>query len=46
MTNEPAVMSQVLQRPLALSAVRTEGEHESEGDAALATYLWLLSKPV
>ena len=43
MTNEPAVISEVLQRALALSAVRAEGECESEGDAALATYLWLLS---
>jgi len=43
MTNEPAVISEVLQRALALSAVRAEGERESEGDAALATYLWLLS---
>ena len=43
MTNEPAVISEVLQRALAISAVRAEGERESEGDAALATYLWLLS---
>jgi len=43
MTNEPAVISEVLQRALALSAVRAEDERESEGDAALATYLWLLS---
>ena len=43
MSNEPAVISEVLQRALALSAVRAEAERESEGDAALATYLWLLS---
>jgi len=34
----------VLQRVLALSALPAEGEFESEGDAALATYLWLLSQ--
>lgn len=43
MTHEPAVISEVLQRALALSAVRAESERESEGDAAPATYLWLLS---
>jgi hypothetical protein len=43
MTNEPAVIAEVLQRALALSTVRAEGDCESEGDAALATYLWLLS---
>lgn len=43
MTHEPAVISEVLQRALALAAVRAEGERESAGDAALATYLWLLS---
>jgi hypothetical protein len=43
MTQEPAVVAEVLQRALALSAVRTEGEHESKADAALATYQWLLS---
>jgi hypothetical protein len=43
MTNAPAVIDAVLQRALALAAARAEGERESEGDAALATYLWLLS---
>ena len=38
-----ALPPEVLQRALALSAVRAEGEGESEGDATLATYLWLLS---
>jgi hypothetical protein len=42
LTNEPAVISQVFQRALAISAVRAEDEHESEGDSALAAYLWLL----
>jgi hypothetical protein len=40
---EPAVMSGVFQRAQALSDVGAQDEHESEGDAALATYLWLLS---
>jgi hypothetical protein len=44
MTDEPAVLTEVGQRALALAAGRAEGECESEGDAALATYLWLLSK--
>jgi len=43
MAKEPEVIAEVLQRARALSAVRAEGELESEGDAALATYLWLLS---
>jgi hypothetical protein len=43
MTNEPAVISEVLQRALASSAVRAEGEREAEADAALATYLWPVS---
>jgi hypothetical protein len=43
MTSESAVIAEVLQRALALAAVRADGEHESEGDAALATYLWLLN---
>jgi hypothetical protein len=43
MTNEPAVIFEVLQRAQALAAVRAEGDRQSEGDAALATYLWLLS---
>src|SRR5262249_2835511 len=43
MTSEPAVLAEVLQRALALAAVRAGGEHETEGDAALATYLWLLN---
>lgn len=43
LTQEPAVLAEVLQRALALAAARAEGERESEGDAALATYLWLLS---
>src|ERR1043165_992305 len=36
MTSEPTVVAEVLQRA-------AEDERESEGDAALATYLWLLS---
>ena len=43
MTNEAAVISEVFQRALALSGDRAEVERVSEGDAALATYLWLLS---
>jgi hypothetical protein len=44
MTNEPALIAAVEQRALALAADRAGGECESEGDAVLATYLWLLSK--
>lgn len=44
MANEPAVLAEVGQRALALAAARAEGECEVEEDAALATYLWLLSK--
>jgi hypothetical protein len=43
MAQEPAVISEVWQRALALAAAPCEGEEESEGDAALATYLWPLS---
>jgi hypothetical protein len=43
-TNEPAVISEVLQRALALSAVRAEGGRESEREAARSTYLWRLSR--
>ena len=43
MAQEPAVVTEVWQRALALAAVPSEVEEESEGDAALATYLWLLS---
>ncbi len=43
MTSEPPIISEVLQRARALSDVGAEGEHESEADAALATYLWLLN---
>ena len=42
MANEPTIISEVLQRALALSAIPAEDTCESEGDAALATYLWLL----
>ena len=42
MTNEPAVISDIFQRALAIAAVPAEDECESEGDSALATYLWLL----
>ncbi len=41
--NDPAVVSQVSQRALGLLAMPADGNHEHEGDAALATYLWLLS---
>jgi hypothetical protein len=43
MAHEPAVITEVWQRALALAAVPADVEEESEGDAALATYLWLLS---
>jgi hypothetical protein len=43
MAHEPAVTSEVLQRALALSAIRAEREFDSAGAAALATDLWLLS---
>jgi hypothetical protein len=42
--DDPAVASEVLQRALALAASPVEGEVESEADAALATYWWLLSQ--
>jgi hypothetical protein len=42
-TNDPSVITEVLRRALALSAVGADGDRESEADAALATYLWLLS---
>src|SRR5262245_2682516 len=41
--NEPARLGEVLQRAEALAALRAEDEQESEGDAALAAYLWLVS---
>jgi hypothetical protein len=43
LAQEPAVITEVWQRALALAAVPPEAGEESEGDAALATYLWLLS---
>jgi len=43
MANDPAVISQVFQRATAIAAIPGPGEREPEGDAALATYLWLLS---
>jgi hypothetical protein len=43
MAQEPGVIAEVSQRALALAAVHPEAEEEAEGDAALATYLWLLS---
>jgi hypothetical protein len=43
MLNEAAVIAEVGQRAQALAAVGGGEERESEGDAALATYLWLLS---
>ena len=43
MANDPAVISEVLHRALALSAVPADEDREHEADAALATYLWLLS---
>jgi hypothetical protein len=43
MANDPAVVSQVLQRALALAALLADGDREHEADAALATYLSLLS---
>jgi hypothetical protein len=44
MANDPAVVSQVLQRALALAALPADGDREHEADAALATYLSLLSE--
>src|SRR5205085_2556331 len=44
MANEAAVISEVFRRALALSALAIEGERETEGDAAMATFLWLLGK--
>jgi hypothetical protein len=41
--NDPGVVSQVLQRALALAALTADGDREHEADAALATYLSLLS---
>jgi hypothetical protein len=41
--NDPAVVSQVLQRAQALAALPADGDREHEADAALATYLSLLS---
>ncbi|HEV3256152.1 MAG TPA: hypothetical protein VG013_04675 [Gemmataceae bacterium] len=43
MANDPAVISAVFHRATALSAIPGDGEREPEGDAAVATYLWLLS---
>jgi hypothetical protein len=43
MANDPAVVSQVLHRAMALAAMPADGDREHEADAALATYLSLLS---
>jgi hypothetical protein len=42
--NDPAVVSEVFQRTLLLAAKPAQGQCEAEGDAALATYLWLLNR--
>ena len=44
MSNDPAVTREVFQRALAISSLPASGEQEAEGDAALATYLWLLKR--
>jgi hypothetical protein len=44
MTGDPAVISEIFDRAVALAAMPDDGDREHEGDAALAIYLWLLSK--
>jgi hypothetical protein len=43
LASDSDVASQVLHRPLELSAVSLEADREHAADAALAVYLWLLS---
>jgi hypothetical protein len=43
LANNPAVASQVLHRALALLTVAADADCEHGADAALATYLWVLS---
>jgi hypothetical protein len=42
LANDPALGSEVFHRALGLLATPADGDHEHGGDAALATYLWLL----
>jgi hypothetical protein len=44
MAEDEALISRVYQRALALAQAATEQDHEAEGDAAMAAYLWLLTQ--
>jgi hypothetical protein len=40
----PGLISEVFQRARTLLAIPVDEEREAEGDAALATYLWVLNR--